>query len=83
MSGDGVTLTPTEVDGLAMRLTIDHLRDGGMSLPGWEDVPELAEATWLAVADALTDYAAHLYRDLRTWEQLHGVDTRELLERAS
>ena len=84
MSAEGVTLTPTEVDGLAMRLVVDHhLRDGCVSAPGWEDVPELAQEAWGAVSLAMVDYAAHLARDLRMWEQLHDVDTRELLERAS
>ena len=83
MSAEGVTLTPTEVDGLAMRLVVDHLRDGCVSGPEWDDVPGLAEGTWAAVSLAMVDYAAHLYRDLRMWEQLHDVDTAELLERAS
>lgn len=83
MIGDRPTpLTGDEIDGIAMRLVVDHLRRNPGDVAEWEDVPRITEDAWGAVVDAIADYRRKLARDLRQWETLHDIDTVELLERA-
>ena len=78
-------LTPDEVDGLAMRLVVEHLRDldDRSRWLGWADVPELTEAQFELLWSAVDDFARKVARDLRAWELLHDIDTAELVERVS
>ena len=76
-------LTPDEVDGLAMRLVVEHLRDldDRCRWLGWDDVPELTEGQFEALWSCLDDFTRKVARDLRAWEALHDIDTAELVER--
>ena len=81
--GDEITpLSGDEIDGIAMRLVVNHLRWNPGDVAEWEDVPRLTESAWGAVSNAIVDYRRKLARDLRQWESLHDIDTVELLERA-
>jgi len=79
---DETPLTGDEIDGIAMRLVVDHLRRNPGDVAEWEDVPGITEDAWGAVVKAIDDYWRKLARDLRQWETLHDIDTVELLERA-
>lgn len=82
-AGDDITpLTGDEIDGIAMRLVVDHLRWNPGDVAEWENVPRLTEGAWAAVVDAIDEFRRKLARDLRQWESLHDIDTVELLERA-
>ena len=78
-------LTPDEVDGVAMRLVVEHLRDldDRSRWLGWDDVPELTEAQFEVLWSAVDDFARKVARDLRAWEELHDIDAAELVERIS
>lgn len=73
----GWVLTPDEVDGLAMRLTLDQLAAWE---PDWSDVPRMAESSWEEVAAAYDECVSNIEELLRLWEEANGVDTSALRE---
>jgi hypothetical protein len=68
----GVVLTHAEAR--------DHLRD--TEWIDWEDVPNLAEQSWVLLYEAIDAATEHLTVALRSTELAYNTDSAYLLERA-
>lgn len=80
---DGVNLTLVEAEALARWCLINTLENTVVS---WEDMPELCEAGFDALAEAFDLLTETLVRQLSdeqsTFENEHNVDGQELRDRA-
>ena len=74
----GVVLTDPAVRALAERLVASHLAEGAWL--EWEDIPELAERTFMALAEEVDRIAAQMWRTLKAHDQQSGIDSAYLLE---
>jgi hypothetical protein len=79
-----VVLTLDEAVCMAQRLVARHLADhGGELWADWEMVPELTSASYELLVEQLDVVAARAKRSADNLDASLGVDSRELLERAS
>jgi hypothetical protein len=83
LDDQGIDLTTAEADHLATRLCgtllANAVNDG---LIDWEIVPNLNEQSWELVATRVGWIGEHFAATADRADKLHGVDSRELLERA-
>jgi len=81
---EGLHLTEIETEALALRLVAGHVPYlVADECVAWDDVPELDQKAWAAVADAIVVLGRALeYRSIE-FDRLHGVDSTEILRRTS
>lgn len=76
----GVVLTDAAVRALAERMVAWHLSEDGWL--DWEDVPALAEGTFVALAEEVDRIAAQMWRQLKAHDQRSDIDSAYLLDEA-
>lgn len=80
--GEGIVLSDAELRALARRLITRQAADFDQWL-SWEDVPELAESSWLALADAVEARAKRMTLLANDTDRAEDIDSLALIERVS